>query len=830
MNPFRSQLTTSHAYPLLRLDGLIGHRERHLLLRILTWLTLLLVLILLVASLSAVIPSLTAYFAFFQSAVPKIVGGLFFIFSIWFSIYLLEAYFRDHYFSLLTPESGDLFTFEIGRLLYRAEDSDPLVACFASESGAIIALRLGISQSALLGFLETHRGTTDAAAAIPALPIEVGKVLTLEVLLGWLFDHYPDFSKWLLQFEIRRDDLTGVGGWLARQTVGEQMSEAWWSRERLARIPGLAKDWSYGETVHLDRYASDLRVSPETILQLNDLLVPSPAALQVETILARDQEANALLIGPAGGAGSRAIVTELAKLIKRGRVVPVLEHRRPVLLETARLLAASHDGAGLEKELLTIVHEVVEAGNILLIIDDLPALILGARTLGAPIEKLLDPFLASAAVPVLALADTEAHHRVLEVLPELMNRFETVTITDTDPNTLLAILEDRALILERRYVVVFTYQALLTLLDLANEHVTAGSVENEAIDLLLELPTWARTNRLTLIDKREVLTYAEKKLKVPVGPVSGAEREKLLQLEALLQARVIGQDPAIVAIAGAMRRSRAGIRNVKRPIGSFLFLGPTGVGKTETAKTLAAIFFGSEESFLRLDMSEYQGAESLSRLIGSRASGEPGILSNLVREKPYSVLLLDEFEKSDMALRDLFLQILDEGFFTDARGEKVNARHLIIIATSNAGAPLIWDMVKAGRHLFEEERTVIDAIIKQGVFKPELINRFDAVILFNPLGNDELRSVSQLMLNALAERLKAKGIILKITDVLLDRLVERGTDQQFGARPMRRFIESAVEQMVADEMLAGQLKSGQTIEFVPTATDTKEPFTVTITD
>ncbi len=303
-----------------------------------------------------------------------------------------------------------------------------------------------------------------------------------------------------------------------------------------------------------------------------------------------------------------------------------------------------------------------------------------------------------------------------------------------------------------------------------------------------------------------------------------------MKLEALLHARIIGQDQAIVAIAGAMRRSRAGIRNVKRPIGSFLFLGPTGVGKTETAKALAAVFFGSEESFVRLDMSEYQGTEALSKLIGGVASKEPGILSNLIREHPYAVLLLDEFEKSEATLRDLFLQILDEGFFTDARGEKVNARHLIIIATSNAGAPLIWDMVKDGRRLFDEEKTIIDTIIKQGIFKPELINRFDGVILFNPLGSVELRPIAKLLLEALAMRMKEHGIMVRITDPLLDRLIERGTDKQFGARPMRRFIQSSVEQLIADAMVSGKLKSGQTVDLTPTPAGTPEPFTLNITD
>jgi len=830
MHPFRSQLVTSRFYPVLLLDGLIGHRERHLLIRLLTWLVFLIITLLGFTSLSPIIPNFAKWLPFIQAVIPKLVGGLFLTFSIWFTVYLFEAYFRDRYFTTSSPKTPDLFTFEIGQLLYQTEEPDPLLAYLTSDSGMFLMLRLGIPQAPILGFIETRRSSSTKSGPIPTLPIESNKILTLESLVGWFFDQYPDFSKWLLGFEIRRDDITGAGNWLARQLSQEKAIERWWSHERLARLPGLAKDWSYGETTHLDRYVTELRSLPQTTLQHDDSLTPSELALQVETILAREAEANALLLGPAGNIGSLAIVFELTKLIKRGRVVPALEHRRPLLFSTARFLAAFHEAQTLESELLLIVHEAIEAGNILLVIDDLPGLVIGARSLGAPIEKLLDPFLVSAVVPLLLLSDVEQYHRILEPLSQLMNRLEVVTITEIDPSILLIGLEERVLILERHYGIIFTYPALLALLDLTNEHVTAGSVENEALDFLLELPTWARVKKLNLINKQEVLTYAEEKLKVPVGPVDATEREKLLQLESLLHARVIGQDPAIVAIAGAMRRSRAGIRNIKRPIGSFLFLGPTGVGKTETAKALAAVFFGSEESFIRLDMSEYQGTESLSRLIGSQASQEPGILANLVRERPYSVLLLDEFEKSDAALRDLFLQILDEGFFSDARGERVNARHLIIIATSNAGAPLIWDMVKQGRRLFDEERTIIDTIIKQDIFKPELINRFDAVILFNPLGPDELRSVSKLMITALAERLKEKGIIVKITDALLTRLVERGTDQQFGARPMRRFIQSSVEQPIADAMMADKLRSGQTVELIPTTFDTGTPFTLTITD
>jgi ATP-dependent Clp protease ATP-binding subunit ClpA len=303
----------------------------------------------------------------------------------------------------------------------------------------------------------------------------------------------------------------------------------------------------------------------------------------------------------------------------------------------------------------------------------------------------------------------------------------------------------------------------------------------------------------------------ETKTGVPTGEIAVAEKDKLLNLEKILHQRIIGQDEAVSAIASSLRRARSGIESKNRPLGSFLFLGPTGVGKTETTKALAEVFFGNENKIMRLDMSEYSGSDALSRLIGSFEGGKTGVLTSLLRENQYGVLLLDEFEKASRETHDLFLQILDEGIFSDMLGKKVNARNLIIIATSNAGSDVIWNFVKQQKDLAENKQAIIEAIIHNNVFRPELLNRFDGVILFHPLDEKMLKQVTTLMLERLAKRLQEKSLKLKITDELVNYLVKVGSDPAFGARPINRAIQDQVEEVIAKKLISGDILPGSEV-------------------
>jgi len=283
-----------------------------------------------------------------------------------------------------------------------------------------------------------------------------------------------------------------------------------------------------------------------------------------------------------------------------------------------------------------------------------------------------------------------------------------------------------------------------------------------------------------------------------------------LHLEDKLHQQVIGQEAALSAIARTMRRARAGIQSAEKPIGSFLFLGPTGVGKTETAKALANIFFGGEGNMQRIDMSEFSGDDALEKLIGDGETG--GTLPTMLREHPYSVILLDEFEKARQPVHDIFLQVLDEGMFTDSRGTKVNARNTIIIATSNAGSKLILRTVQQRGELATLAQEIIDSIIKEGIYRPELINRFDSTIIFEPLNVAQQTEVASLMLGGLYERVKDKGYEVSVGADLLDVLVEKGYSPEFGARPMQRVLQDVVEEKIAQKIISGEVHKGDTIK------------------
>jgi len=322
---------------------------------------------------------------------------------------------------------------------------------------------------------------------------------------------------------------------------------------------------------------------------------------------------------------------------------------------------------------------------------------------------------------------------------------------------------------------------------------------DKAIELLVGVASKARQMNIGIITEDFVYEAVSEKTGIPAGPIQDTERDLLLHLEDRLHQQVIGQQNALNAIARTMRRARAGIQSSEKPIGSFLFLGPTGVGKTETAKALAKIFFGGEGKMQRIDMSEYSGDDALERLIGN--GEDPGTLPTMLREHPYCVLLLDEFEKATQSVHDVFLQVLDEGGFTDARGTKVNARNTIIIATSNAGSQLILRTVQQRKELSTLAEEIINHIVKEGIYRPELINRFDSTIIFEPLNVEQQTEVASLMLGGLYERVKERGYEISVSEDLLDVLVEKGYNPEFGARPMQRVLQDVIEEKIAQKIM-----------------------------
>jgi ATP-dependent Clp protease ATP-binding subunit ClpC len=335
----------------------------------------------------------------------------------------------------------------------------------------------------------------------------------------------------------------------------------------------------------------------------------------------------------------------------------------------------------------------------------------------------------------------------------------------------------------------------------------------KTLDLLEEIKIRTLTQGRFFVTENEVAEVVSLKTGVPQGVIGTAEKEKLSSLEEILHQRVIGQNLAIESISKAIKRARSGIQNPNRPTGSFLFIGPTGVGKTETTKALAESFFGNEKNILRFDMSEYNSEDGLEKLIGRAGSNILGTLASKIRQNQYGVLLLDEFEKADSKVHDLFLQIIDEGRFTDARGEEINARNLIIIATSNAGSDLIYKDSLENKDLILEKDKIINTIIERGIFKPELVNRFDGVILFHALKDEHVSKIAKLILQKLESRLLEKGIKLDISEDLINYLVNIGRNPQFGARAINRAIQDIIEGQIAEGIIDGKISHGSLVKF-----------------
>ena len=677
--------------------------------------------------------------------------------------------------------------------------------------GERILLRLGILPEEYRKIVSSTspRGEERALEIFTALVQKIGyeKEVTASDIVARLLDTHEPLKDFGSAKGLRPEIINHALAWVERQFGEEDLKLRWWSRESLSRIPGLAKDWAYGETYFLGKFSHDL--TGEALSKEEEIVGRDREIALVEQALLKTSGANVLLVGEPG-MGRHTILLGLVRMIHWGKIFPELEHKQVFELFGEEITATGKTKGRVEEILIRLFDEALGAGNIILAIDNFPEFIQSLTSLGVSPNELFSPYLESPLIHIIALADTFSFRRILEENQALLKHFERVEIREPDSEYLLEILEDKALESETRAKskVRLTYPALQEIYDGARQYLTQGATPKRAVDLLDEAVREALGQGVFLVEPELVQRLISHKTKMPLGEIGEVERKKLLTLEKLFHERVVDQEEAIERISQAARRSRTEIRNFERPIGSFLFLGPTGVGKTETAKALAEIYFGNEETMLRFDMSEYQTKESLERLLGSFSKNEPGILASKISASPYSLVLLDEFEKSDQSVRNLFLQILDEGFFSDYRGQRINMRNTIIIATSNAGSELIWEFVRKGRELAALEEEIISYIQREKIFSPELLNRFDAVVLFKPLGEEELSIIARIMLKKLKSRLEKQNIILAITDSLARTVAQGGYNPEQGARPMQRFLQDHIEDLISKKLIRGEIKPG----------------------
>lgn len=513
-----------------------------------------------------------------------------------------------------------------------------------------------------------------------------------------------------------------------------------------------------------------------------------------------------VLVGQPG-VGKAAIIEGIAERMVEESVPMVMQDKRLLKLSVPHIVSAQ-GGSGAEERFLYAMQQVAHAGNVILVVENLHELV-GTGTSGVDLSSILSGELEKGYTFVIGTATPEGY-RAIESSP-LRSRLAKVVINEPERDDAIQVLESKMGFIETRHNVVFTYAALEALVDLSKRYLHDENLPEKAITLAREVALdVAKRNpaQQAWVAKEDVAALVGAKTGVPTTEVTQSEGERLLNLEEEMHQRIIGQQHAVKAVASALRRARVELRSVKRPIANFLFLGPTGVGKTELAKTTAAVFFGNEKAMLRFDMSEYQDQASVTRLIGG--NGQAGLLTEAVRKTPFALLLLDELEKAHPDILNLFLQVMDDGRLTDGTGRTIDFTNVILIATSNAGTQFIQDSVANGTALEQIKIELTENELRK-VYRPEFLNRFDDVIVFTPLTQDDVIDIAYLMLDALVVQMQEKGIALDITDAAVEELAHKGFDPKFGARPLRRAIQEHVENALADFLLRGEVSRRDTL-------------------
>ena len=613
----------------------------------------------------------------------------------------------------------------------------------------------------------------------------------------------------MIQAKLSTEDIENLVIFERILRIKTENRKKFWETENLARLGSIGRSWAAGYTITLDQYSIDWT---DVIKQrgYEEIIGHKQAIKRLEMVLARTTMNNALLVGEPG-TGRKSIVHALTKKVLFGQSLESINYKRILELDLPSILAKVETDEMAESILETVFEQAVAAGNIVLVIDRFHDFISGYRRPGAiDISGILLKYLKLPQLQVIGICSFPGFHKYVEQNPSVSTLFEKVEVEEISEKETILILTNQIGIYEHKYKKFISYPAIRDTVEYCSKYLPALPFPKKAIDLLEEVMVYvSRYIKGQIVLPEHVAKIVTEKTKIPVGEIEEKEKKTLLNLEALIHQRIINQNIAVNEVSEAMRRARAEITIRKGPIGAFLFLGPTGVGKTETAKALTEIYFGLEEQMIRLDMSEFQEIKDIGRLIGG--SETQGLLTTKIKDNPFSLILLDEIEKAHPNILNLFLQIIDEGHVTDGVGRKVSFKNAIIIATSNAGYKLILKALKEAIAWSNVKQELLNYLFENAIFRPEFINRFDAVVVFRPLTKENLLDIAQLMLTQLKKNLAKKYIEFEITEPLKQKVVELGYNPIFGAREMRRVIQDKIENILAKALLSEQIKRGDKI-------------------
>ena len=645
--------------------------------------------------------------------------------------------------------------------------------------------------------------------------------------------------------------------------------------------PNSTQDGQGIDTPVLNQFSRDLTESARSG-ELDPVVGRGTEIERIVQILSRRRKNNPVLIGEPG-VGKSAIVEGLAQLIVEGNIPEILRGKRVISLDLASMLAGAKYRGEFEERLKNAMAEIKKAGNIILFIDELHTICGAGASEGAiDAANILKPALARGEMQCIGATTLNEYHTRIEKDAALERRFQPVNVGEPSREESVEILKGLRDRYEAHHRVCITDEAILAAVYLSDRYISDRFLPDKAIDLIDESASrvrikaftappdmkeqqerleslnketeeavahedfekaahlrdrkkalqnemsqrrseWeqCRNSKVEIVGEEEVSQIVAAWTGIPVSRITEDESQRLINLEGILHERVIGQDEAVKSVARAIRRARAGLKDPHRPIGSFIFLGPTGVGKTELCKALAEALFGDENSMIRIDMSEYMEKHSVSRMIGSPPGyvgyEEGGQLTEKVRRKPYAVILLDEVEKAHPDVFNLLLQILEDGRLTDGQGRVVDFKNTVIVMTSNAGAHAIKKQRTLGFGSAEDRERTYESMKEnimgevKNIFRPEFLNRVDEIIVFHALEQAEIDEIAKLLLHQVCKRLEERGIVLDVDESALKLISKSGYDLQYGARPLRRAIQRMVEDALSEEILMGKISLGDRV-------------------
>ncbi len=688
-----------------------------------------------------------------------------------------------------------------------------------------IFIRMGVPVKYLQAHLAKQFVVDGNAAVAPELSHDVEEILfhaydlayearqeythVTELLVATVYQS-ESIQELLYDLKIDKDKLANVVEWLRiRERLTKQYKHFRKAAARRSKH-GIDRAMTAVATPYLNSFSQDLTLAAK-FGYLAPCVAREKEIEEIFRIIEAGRE-SVVLVGDSG-VGKMSIIEGIAQKMVEEDVPKQLSDKRLVQLSVPTLLAGTTiSGAG--QRLINIMREVGQAKNIILVIKNISDLVSVSESKGQSgfdVAKTLAEYLGPGGFITLATTNSVGYNRFI-ANGELASVLSKVNIAEMQTNQAIQVLESKVGSIEYRHNVFFAYDAIATSVQLSERLLHDQRLPESAIGILTEAASYVKKHKgkNTLVNAEDVGAVVSEKTGVPTASITEDESSKLMRLEQSMHERIVGQNEAVSLVANALRRARANIRSKNRPIATFLFLGPTGVGKTELAKTIASVYFGGEQLMIRIDMSEYQTKSSLYRLIGQPGQQGTGLLTEAVHKQPFSLVLLDELEKADSDVLNVFLQVFDDGRLTDSVGRVIDFKNTIIIATSNAGTQYVQDEVAKGTELEKIRQQLVHAKLKQ-YYRPEFLNRFDGIILFKPLTRDEIKQIAGLMLKRVEADLGKQGVFLRVEDAALDALADVGFDPEFGARPMRRAIQDHIENKLAELVLQNSLNRRDTV-------------------